>query len=134
MAATKKHDIMDDLLNGGTEADYNEIAELNKLIHQEILKAKSARAKNSTADTTKKKKAGRKDSKRKTTHYLSEEIFADLDEAREKINTLMQKKLKSRVSKSKIVDHALKMILKDFEEKGKESPIIQEMLKDIFKE
>lgn len=133
MAAANKHDIMDELLNGGTGADNGEIKELHNLIHQEILKAKSARSQHSANGKEKKKKAV-KESKIKTTHYLSEEIFDNLDDAKEKINTLVHKQLKSRVSKSKIVDHALKMILKDFEEKGENSPLIQEILKDIFKE
>jgi uncharacterized membrane protein YheB (UPF0754 family) len=133
MAATNKRDIMDDLLKGTTESGHADIKDLHKLIHQERLKSKPGKTKHSATGKAKKKKAG-KDNKRKTTHYLSEEIFDDLDEAKEKINALMQKQLKSRVSKSKIVDQALKMILKDFEEKGEKSPLIQEILKDLFKE
>ena len=131
MAAINKRDIMDELLQGGTDADHGEILELQNLIHQEIFKTKSTRTK--PPATSKDKKAG-KESKIKTTHYLSEEIFDDLDDAKVKINNLIQNQLRSHVSKSKIVDHALKMILKDFDEKGEDSPIIQEILKDIPKE
>jgi len=131
MAGTDKRDIMDDLLKGTSEDAPSEVKSLDKLIHRELGKEQAPAAKSTEKATTKKKRP--KASKKKTTYYLSENIYDNLGDARDKINELIHMHLKSRVSKSKIVDQALKMILKDFEEKGEKSPLIQEILKDIFK-
>ena len=93
------------------------------------LKANAKHPERSGSNREKKESPGG-DSKKKSTHYLSEEIFADLDDARDKINELVHQRLKSRVSKSRIVDQALRMILKEFEEKGEKSHLIKEILKD----
>lgn len=129
MAAKNKHDIMDALLQGSAEDAAAEAPSLAKLIHRtgEPASAKPSVGIPSSPD---RKKKPASDSKKKSTHYLSEDIFADLDEARDKINELMHQRLKSRISKSRIVDQALRMILKDFEEKGEKSPLIKEILKD----
>lgn len=129
MAAKNKHDIMDDLLQGSPEDAATEAPSLAKLIHRTVIPASAKHPAGITSSPDRPKKPG-SDSKKKSTHYLSEEIFADLDEARNKINELMHQRLKSRVSKSRIVDQALRMILKEFEEKGEKSPLIKEILKD----
>ncbi|MHB8988244.1 MAG: hypothetical protein ACYC6S_05615 [Desulfobulbia bacterium] len=130
MAAKNKHDIMDALLKGAAEEAAHETSSLAKLIHRSGEKASAKHPDGSSPGPDQKKSPGG-DSKKKSTHYLSEEIFADLDEARDKINELVHQRLKSRVSKSRIVDQALRMILKEFEEKGEKSPLVKEILKDI---
>lgn len=130
MAAKNKHDIMDALLKGSAEDAAHETPSLAKLIHRTGEKAGPKYPDGSASCRDKKENPGG-DSKKKSTHYLSGEIFADLDEARDKINELVHQRLKSRVSKSRIVDQALRMILKEFEEKGEESPLIKEILKGI---
>lgn len=119
---------MDDLLKGSSEDTTHEAASLARLIHRT---GESSCAKHPAEDPPSQdpKKSPAGDSKKKSTHYLSEEIFADLDEARDKINKLVHPRLKAHVSKSRIVDQALRMILKDFEEKGEKSPLIKEILK-----
>lgn len=130
MAAKNKKDIMDDLLKGSSEDTTHEAASLARLIHRT---GESSSAKHPAEDSPSRdpKKAPAGDSKKKSTHYLSEEIFADLDDAREKINELVQPRVKSRISKSRIVNQALRMILREFEEKGEKSHLIKEILKDI---
>ena len=129
MAAKNKHDIMDALLKGASEDAAQEASSLAKLIHRASETANDKHpAKSSSCPDPKNPPVG--DSKKKSTHYLSEEIFDDLDDARDKINELVHKRLKSRVSKSRIVDQALRMILKDFEEKGEKSHLIKEILKN----
>ena len=130
MAAKNKHDIMDALLKGSAEDAAHETSSLAKLIHRTGEKARPKHPEGSASSADQKKNPGG-DNKKKSTHYLSEEIFADLDEARDKINELVHQRLKSHVSKSRIVDQALRMILKEFEEKGEKSPLIKEILKDI---
>jgi hypothetical protein len=131
MAAQNKHDIMDALLKGSSEDAAHDAHSLAKLIHR---KGKADEGKHPIASPLspepESKKTPGSDSKKKSTHYLSEEIFADLDDAREKINELVHNRLKSRVSKSRIVDQALRMILKEFEEKGEKSHLIKEILKN----
>lgn len=132
MAAKDKHDIMDALLQGSSEDAADEALSLAKLIHRkgepEGAKQPVAGALSPEAEA---KKAPGSESKKKSTHYISEEIFEDLDDARDKINELVHPRLKSRISKSRIVDQALRMILKDFEEKGEKSHLIKEILKDM---
>lgn len=130
MAAKDKHDIMDALLKGSAEDATHATSSLAKLIHRTGEKAHPKHPDGNASGTDQKKNPGG-DSKKKSTHYLSGEIFADLDEARNKINELVHQRLKSHVSKSRIVDQALRMILKEFEEKGEKSPLIKEILKDI---
>ncbi|MDG4475257.1 hypothetical protein [Thiovibrio frasassiensis] len=132
MAAKNKHDIMDDLLKGASEDTPLEAPSLAKLIHRTGETTRATHPGESASDPEQKKAPG-PDSKKKSTHYLSEEIFEDLDDARDKINELVHQRLKSRVSKSRIVNQALRMILKDFEEKGEKSHLIKEILKDIRK-
>lgn len=129
MAAKNKHDIMDAILKG-SEQGGPEVSSLAKLIHRTGEAASAKRTAESPSGPHQKKAPGC-DSKKKSTHYLSEEIFEDLDTARNKINDLVQQRLKSRISKSRIVDQALRMILKDFEEKGEKSHLIKEILRDL---
>lgn len=128
MAAKNKDDIMDALLQGSVEDAAHETPSLAKLIHRSGEKTRFKHPGGSASGREKKENPGA-DSKKKSTHYLSEEIFADLDEARDKINKLVHPRLKAHVSKSRIVDQALRMILKDFDEKGEKSPLIKEILK-----
>jgi len=133
MAAKNKHDdIMDALLKGLSEEPGNEGSSLlAKLIHRTGEPANAQHPAGNSPRPPDQKKNPDGDGKKKSTHYLSEEIFADLDDARDKINELVHQRLKSRISKSRIVDQALRMILKDFEEKGEKSHLIKEILKDI---
>ena len=131
MAAKDKHDIMDALLKGFVEEATPEALSLAKLIHCPEEKTSSKpHAEKPPAPSSPTQKAS-EDNKKKTTHYLSGEIFADLDEARDKINELMHQRAESKVSKSRIVDQALRMILKEFEEKGEKSRLIKEITKGL---
>jgi hypothetical protein len=130
MAATNKRDIMAALLQDATEDTGHDGPCFAKLIHRAGETTVAKHPAGSPPCPDKKKKPG-DDSKKKSTHYLSGEIFADLDEARNKINELMRPRLKSRVSKSRIVDQALRVILKEFEEKGEKSRLIKEISKGL---
>jgi len=132
MTAGKKSDIMDDLLKGIPEDLPEDLQTLALLIHRKS-EGKTAKPATKTGKTAPARKKARASMKKKTTHYLSREIFDVLDATKEKINTIMQEREKARVSKSGIVNQALKMILKDFAEKGEKSPLIQEILKSAGK-
>jgi len=132
MATNKQRDIMDDLLKGTSEDLPEGLGMLGSMIRRKAEKKPDARNGQSPNSALSGGKPG-PGAKKKTTHYLSGEICENLDEAKEKINTLMQGRQKARVSKSGIVNQALKMILKDFAEKGEKSPLIQEILKSADK-
>lgn len=132
MAAGKKRDIMDALLKGTTEDLPEDLQTLASLIHRKAGKKAASPAAKPRNPATGRNTAGTS-VKKKTTYYLSREMFDVLDETKEKINTLMQKRKKARVSKSGIVNQALKMILKDFAKKGEKSPLVQEILKSAGK-
>ncbi|MFA7381953.1 MAG: hypothetical protein WC001_00735 [Desulfurivibrionaceae bacterium] len=121
---------MDQLLKGFVKETTSEALSLDKMIHcfEGAASAKNQAEKPSRPPSSKKTTD---DSKKKSTHYLSGEIFADLDEARDKINALVNQRTKSKVSKSRIVDQALRMILKEFEEKGDKSRLIKEIIKGL---
>ena len=129
MAEKNKHDIMDALLKGSSEDTAPDASSLAKLIHRTGETASGNPPAGSSLAQGPPKLPGC-ESKKKSTHYLSGEIFTDLDEARDKINDLVQPRLKTRISKSRIVDQALRMILKEFEEKGEKSHLIKEILKN----
>ena len=129
---TDKRDILDALLKGGADDSSDEMDILAKMVHLHG-EPPSPVPEPSKAPllSRKKTKTTAQGKKRKSTHYLSGDIFQDLDEAKEKINQAIHRRHKPHITKSKIVDQALRMILKEFEEKGSESPLIQELLKEI---
>ncbi len=133
MAGTGKRDIMDALLKGSSAEAPGDLKLLDRLIHKNRGKDEENRTREKGAPSRPDQRR-QKARKKKTTHYLSKERYEDLGDAQSKINRFMQRHLKSRVSRSRIVDQALKMILKDFEEKGEKSPLLQEIIKDVSKE
>jgi len=132
MAAKNKIDVMNELLKGFAEETTPEALSMAKLIHclEDAAPAKNTAKKPPSPPSPKK---SREDRKKKSTHYLSKEIFADLDEAQDKINELVRQRTKSRVSKSLIVDQALRMILHEFEEKGEKSRLTKEIIKGLHR-
>lgn len=129
MVVENNLDILDAVLKE-TNEDRPEIESLARLIHRMGTKASVKFPAENVAVPRQVKKTG-SDSKKKSTHYISEDIFEDLNVARNKIDELVHPRLKSRISKSRIVDQAIKMILKDFEKKGEKSQLIKEILKDV---
>lgn len=123
---------MDEILKGFVEETTPEALSMAKLIHylEDTTRAKNQAKKPPSPPSP--KKSG-EDRKKKSTHYLSGEIFADLDEAQDKINELVRQRTKSRVSKSLIVDQALRMILQEFEEKGEKSRLTKEIIKSLHR-
>lgn len=124
----KTRDILDALLGKPLENTAPGTEELEKLIHQEPRNKPSPEGKKRQGKTPARNTKNR--GKKKTTHYLSGKVFQELSEAKQKINDLVPSPLKSRVSKSQIVNQALKMILDDFEQKGEKSTLVKQLLKN----
>ncbi|MFH1216908.1 MAG: hypothetical protein V1706_10460 [Pseudomonadota bacterium] len=78
---------------------------------------------------SKKRRAG----KRKTTHYLTKEVFVELNQANNFLKGLLPAGSKLMATKSKIVNYAVKMLLDDFESKGEDSELVKNILKDKSK-
>jgi hypothetical protein len=127
-AKKKKRDLLEDILGGPQDDSAPGVDELTKLIHRdaqptEIVSGKRVATKKGRK-TTKKKRPRKK----KTTHYLSKEIFENLGEAKEKIRDIIPSDKKIRVTKSGIVNSALKMLLKEFELKKEKSLLVKQIL------
>ncbi|MFH1103161.1 MAG: hypothetical protein V1714_05280 [Pseudomonadota bacterium] len=120
----QKPDILKEILSGPQSESILGLEELKQLIYQispaEKPASKPIRPKSSEIQKPKKKK---------TTHYLSEEIFVNLGEAKEKLKEMVPEELKTKVSKSRIVNHALEMILKEFVTRGEESLLVKKLSK-----
>lgn len=120
----KKRDILSDILNNVHEGAIEDLESLNAIIEAE-----------GTDETGKKScaKAARKKPKKKTSHYLSEAVYEALDEVKADLRDLLPDLPKSNVNKaeitkSNIVDIALKTILKEYKEKGLQSTLIRKLL------
>ena len=133
---TPKQDILGDILNDPQTGRIRGIEALNDLIHacaepekmdpplppEEPERAKKAAPRRRSAK-------GRRRPKKKTTHYLAREVFDGLGDAKENIRELLPKGVKSKATKSRIVESAVRVILEDFERKGEESYLVRELSK-----
>ena len=68
--------------------------------------------------------------KKKTTHYLTHEVFRELDDANKFLRGLLPTGSKLLTTKSKIVNYAVKILLDDLESKGKKSKLVKNLIKD----
>lgn len=75
----------------------------------------------------------RKGGKRKATHYLTREVFVELNQANNFLKGLLPAGSKLMATKSKIVNYAVKMLLDDFESKGEDSDLVKNIMKDDSK-
>ena len=125
-----RQDILDDLLSTTTCNVPQEIEELVCFIERHAERRTVRDKKVGRNQVSAKRRRKKRNTKKKTTHYLSEEIFQGLDEAKEKIRKILPADIKTRVSKSQIVDHALKMILCDFETNGESSSLVKLILQN----
>jgi len=121
----KRIDILGDILNDSPSGMIRGIEELTKLTH--ALPGVSQGKTTSRAPRKTRKTCQRK--KHKTTHYLTKEVFDNLGEAKDDIQGFLPPDSKARASKSMIVESAITVVLHEFEEKGKDSALIRELLK-----
>jgi hypothetical protein len=73
-----------------------------------------------------KKRAG---VKTKATHYLTKEVFRELDVANNYLRGLLPPGSKLLATKSKIVNYAVKKFLDEFDSKGERSELVKKLLK-----
>lgn len=84
-----------------------------------------------TSPSKKRRKKG--SGKTKTTHYLTKEVFNDLDQANNFLRGLLPTGSKLLATKSNIVNLAVKTLLEDFESNQKESALVKKLLKNNIK-
>lgn len=126
MKNNNQKDILADILGSVQEGRIRGVDELTKLTHISDVKDDpflEVLPKRTAGKTKKKKKP-----KRKSTHYLNEEVFANLGEAKIVIKELLPEGLKTKVTKSRIVENAIKVLLDEFEKKGDKSYLVKQLL------
>ena len=69
--------------------------------------------------------------KRKITHYLTEDTFEKLVRAKMDIRKHVPEQYRSQISKTKIVNQALRLILQEFQLNGEKSKIMQTILQSL---
>lgn len=123
----KPFDILGDILNDSHTGAIRGVDELSKLIY---VSSKEPALKSATKlPLGQKKKHQSRKHKRKTTHYLTEEVFGNLGDAKADIRGFLPAASKSMATKSSIIESAITVVLQEFEAKGKDSALIQELLK-----
>ncbi len=127
----KNKDILADILNARHDGKIRGLDELTALIHvAPEADSQTKRGGFSLKPAVKEKaKPRKKKVKHKTTHYLTEDVFSELGEAKEIIKNFLPKGRKSKATKSGIVESAVKVLLEEFELKGEKSYLVQELLK-----
>ncbi len=126
MNLSDQHDILGELFRG----DQNLVAvpgleELDSLIHACLAPA-PPRPKARKNVLPLKVQTGA--SKKKSTHYLREDVFDGLTQAKQILKRLLPDGAKGRASKSNLVNYAVNTLLREIEEKGADSPVIKRIL------
>jgi len=131
-----RRDILGDILSDPQTGRIRGIDALNELIHACAVGTDQedggeARPGKSGGRTVRKREARRRSRrpKKKTTHYLTEEVFDNLGDAKKMIKDFLPKGAKAKATKSSIVESAVRVILDDFERKGEDSYLVQELIK-----
>ena len=62
---------------------------------------------------------------------MSEEVYESLGSVKNDIRSLLPENLRSKVSRSQIVNQALSLILKEFETKGEKSRLVRNLVQKI---
>ena len=120
----KKKDVLKDVLSRSESGSFYGEKDLLEIIYQ----SESRQQKPPVPDKVPKKRTRkRRKTKKKTTHYLSEEIFDTLGDAKTKLRDMLPGEKLSKISKSGIVNYALDMILKEFDAKGDGSLLVKKI-------
>ena len=133
-----KNDIMDELLSDSQIHGYirqKELDDLLDVIHSPFLNDTaiydySIKLEPQKKELLKKRRKSRQ-TKRKTTHYLTKDTFDDLDRAKMDIRKHLPEPYRSQISKTKIVNQALEMILQEFQLNGEKSNLMQTILQSL---
>lgn len=118
-------DVLEDVLTGEHDQHVPGLDELTQLIADQVKPTPEPPPKTDKTPIRQKKRV-----KKKTTYYLSKEVFEELGEARDTLKNMLPEKDRSQVSKSGIVNAALKMILQELADKGADSVLFKQLKQD----
>ncbi len=128
MNSSEQRDILGELFRGDSATgQVAGLEELDSLIHA-CLPRKKTGGRDVNLLPLKRKQAA---SKKKTTHYLREDVFDGLTQAKQILLRLLPNGSKSKASKSNLVNHAVNQLLREIEEKGLDSPLVKNILGKI---
>lgn len=125
----EKKDILGDILSGSQNQVVEGLEELNKIIN---LKGISSTTPGNPGKDLLTRKKATGESKRQTSHYLTESVFQKLGKTKYELRELFPSIPKSKVTKSRIVDLAITAILEEYEEKGLESNLIRKIVSKLI--
>ena len=126
--------MLDELLSNSQVHGYvrqQELDELLAVIHNPFFNNTALYDYSINLEPDKKEPEKKKKRSRKTTHYLTENTFKDLGRAKMDIRKHVPEQYRSQISKTKIVNQALSMMLQEFQLKGKNSKILQTILQNL---
>lgn len=122
----KKKDILDDILSSPPDESAPGLEGLAAIIHR------SYRVESSMAEQRRSSSAHSvRPPKRRATHYISEDVFAELGLVKEKIADLFADDCRHRISRSDVVNQALRVVLEEFEIKGLDSPLVAKIISAV---
>ena len=130
LSKRKKRDVLLELLTGYPSEGMISKKELNSL-HKLISDTSSLNSiHNKQREKTKKRAVGKnkKETKKKPTHYLSEDVFENIESVNREIRALLPENLRSSLSDSQIINQALTLILNEFKAKGKKSNLVRNII------
>ena len=67
----------------------------------------------------------------KTTYYLNYDAYKNLEDARQTIADMMPEAARYRVTRSLLVELAIKLVLRDFEKRGKDGAFFRSVLREL---
>lgn len=117
---SEKRDVLTEILCGAQEDVVEGLDSLYEIIRLES--NKSLKSEDNTLH------APPSQSKKKASHYLTGSVFDELSEAKINLRELLPSVPKSDLTKSNIVDIAVKAILEEYKEKGSKSALIKKIL------
>lgn len=122
---SEKRDILAEVLSGAQGDIESGLKGLFEIIQLETDQSLIGNQKAPTATCSKKESTK---SKVKTTHYISQKVFDELDEAKIEIKNLFPSEQINKVTKSNIANLAIKLILEEYKAKGLNSILIKKLL------
>lgn len=131
MELKKRTNVLAELLDS-SHAEH-QFPELDRLIHQTTALLHEVKEPSPQVRRNRKRARRERKRKRKTTHYLNEKIFHQLEQAK----ILLRRRLNipaRRISKSRIVNLALAKAFEELARKGEQSDLVHAIRKGVRKQ
>jgi len=122
---SEKRDVLAEILSGAQEDVVEGLDSLYEIIRLESSEPLKSDDNTRSASLS---KIDPKKPKKKTSHYLTQNVFDELSKAKVNIRELLPSAPKSNVTKSNIVDIAVRAILEEYKAKGLKSALIKKVL------